>query len=396
MSPRSRADRVARSHGLAIAAFRLGGGFLVAAVVWGVVTLTGEGVRVWWGPLHAFMAGTVLLAISGATQLFTTTWSAAPPVDRRVGAVQRWLLALGAVGVVVAYPRRLDGLLIVSASLVAAALATLAGMLRSVVRHSLLRRFDWSTRCYLLAAASGLVGVTLGAIVGAGGTPYLDLRTAHMHLNLIGLVGFTIMGTLPTLLATTVRHRMVSGDELRFALAACALAVPLMTSGVWVGPEAVGVGAGLAAVSLLVVLAGIVIRLGPARVLTAGFPAVMITSGALWLAGWAAHQAVILIAEGHRVYAAATTVGVSGVAMVLFGSLAYLIPVLAGPGERLPANFARMQGWGWPRVVVANAVPLTVVTGVPTGAAVALAGLFLSDFLIRVATMVARGRAHPS
>ncbi len=385
MPPRSRADRVARSHTLASAAFRLGAVFLLWAVVWATVIATGDD-PIWWGPLHVFLTGTVLLAISGATQLFSTTWSASSPPDPRVGAAQRWTLAVGAFGVVIGYSRRLDWLLVAGAILVALGLVLLGGMLVGVVRRSLLRRFDWATRFYLLALGCGLVGVTLGAVVGAGvaGTSHLNLRTAHMHLNLVGLVGFTIVGTIPTLLPTTVHHRMVSGKELRLSFLASVVAAIAMASGAILGPVPVGFGAAVAALAGIAILGGVVTRLGVARVFGSGFPASMIVTGAIWLVGWAAHQAYVLVALGHRVFAAATAIGACGVALVMFGSLAYLVPVLAGPGERLGANFARMQGWGLVRVLLANAVPIAVVLGLPAPVVVTLGAAFVADFALRV------------
>ncbi len=71
-------------------------------------------------------------------------------------------------------------------------------------------------------------------------------------------------------------------------------------------------------------------------------------------------------------------------ALVLFGSLAYLVPVLAGPGERLGANFALMQGWGWVRMLVGNAVPVAVVVGLPAAVAVSVGAAFVADFALRV------------
>ncbi|HEX5630856.1 MAG TPA: hypothetical protein VFY15_04280 [Acidimicrobiia bacterium] len=385
MPPRSRADRVARSHDAARAAFRLGAGFLLWAVAWAVVIAAGDD-PTWWGPLHVFVTGTVLLAISGATQLFSTTWSASSPPDRRLGAIQRWTLAAGAIGVVVGYSRRLDWLLVPGAILVALGLALLGGMLVGVVRRSLLRRFDWATRFYLLALGCGLVGVTLGGVVGAGaaGASHLDLRTAHMHLNLVGLVGFTIVGTIPTLLPTTVHHRMVSGKELKLSFLGSVVAAIAMASGAIFGPVPVGFGAAVAALAGGTILGGVVLRLGVARVFGAGFPASMIVTGAIWLVGWAAHQAYVLIASGHRVFAAATAIGVCGVALVLFGSLAYLVPVLAGPGERLGANFARMRRSGWVRMLLGNAVPVAVVVGLPAAVAVSIGAAFVADFALRV------------
>lgn len=386
---RDRSRRVARSHTVATAAFRLGGGFLAVAVGWGLVRLAVPGT--WWGPLHAFVAGTVLLAISGATQLFSVTWAAAVPADRRLAAAQRWTVAIGVAGVLVGVGGHHRVVIIAGATLVGAGLGLLGVILVGVVRRSLLRRFDLSTRFYLLALVAGGFGVTFGAVVGAGGagSAYLDLRTAHLHLNLVGLVGFTILGTLPTLLPTTVRHPMVSGREAPLAWWGCLLATACMALGAVFGARWVGAATALVAIAAGAVLGGIVKRLGLRRLLRAGLPALLIATGTLWLVGWLVHQTWVLAGGFHRVYASATTVGVAGVGLVLFGSLAYLIPVLAGPGDRLTANFARMQRQAIPRLFAGNAVPLMVVLGVPAPWVVAMAAAFVADFAVRVSRVLA-------
>lgn len=62
-------------------------------LAWAVVVLARGGS--WWGPIHAFLAGTVLLAISGASQMFTITWAAVKPPTRLLTTTQRWLVAAG-------------------------------------------------------------------------------------------------------------------------------------------------------------------------------------------------------------------------------------------------------------------------------------------------------------
>jgi nitrite reductase (NO-forming) len=391
-----RRGRVARSHTVTATAFRLSGVFIAWAGVWALMRLV-DGTGGWWGPLHLFMAGAVMLAISGATQLFSVTWAAAVPADRRLAGAQRWVVAVGAAAAVIGVTRGIDGLTIAGAVLVGAGLIGLGWILVGIVRRSLLRRFALPGRFYLLAVASGVAGVTLGGIVGVGGAggAYLDARTAHMHLNLIGLVGFTIVGTLPTILPTTVRHRMVSGREATVAYWVCVVAAVLMAAGLIWGPVPVGAGAGLAALGGALILGGIVVRLGVRRVGGAGLPALLIATGTVWLLGWAAHQAVVLLGGAHTVYGRPVAIGVAGVAMVLFGSLAYLIPVLAGGGEALTANFARLHGWGLPRVLVANAVPILVLAGAPAAAAGTAAGVFVADFAVRVGRVLA-ARATPA
>jgi len=397
MAPAKRTGRVGRSHHTAARAFFLGGLFLGWASVWAVLRAL-EGGGTWWGPLHVFLVGTVLLAISGATQLFSVTWSAAVPTDPRIAAGQRWALAVGAAATVLGVTRGIGWLTATGATLVALAITALGLILVGVVRRSLLRRFDLSTRFYLLAASSGLIGVTLGGILGVGGagSAYLDIRTAHMHLNLVGMVGFTMLGTLPTLLPTTVRHPMVSGREAIIGFWCCTAAFGWFVSGVFLGPAAVGVGCALVGVAALLILFGIVLRLGVVRIAGAGFAALMIATGSLWLTGWVGYQAFSLIADGHRNFARATAVGVVGVGLVLFGSLAYLVPVLAGPGARLTANFGRMSGQGTLRAATANLVAGLLAFGAPGDWAVILAALFVADFVARVAMVLTVGRRELS
>jgi hypothetical protein len=92
MTP-GRGNRVIAPHSIARKAFLGAAFFAVVAVVWAAVVLaTGES---WWGPLHAFVAGTILLAISGASQMFTITWAAAIPPRASIAATQRWLIVFG-------------------------------------------------------------------------------------------------------------------------------------------------------------------------------------------------------------------------------------------------------------------------------------------------------------
>ena len=94
-----RVGRVVESHRLASYAFRLAGGFGLLALGWTLWVIWNGGS--WWGPLHAFLAGAVILAISGASQMFTVTWSAAPAPGRTVTTGQRWAVTVGVAAVLV-------------------------------------------------------------------------------------------------------------------------------------------------------------------------------------------------------------------------------------------------------------------------------------------------------
>lgn len=379
--------RVVESHGLARSAFRLAGVFGGVALIWSVVVLVRGGS--WWGPLHAFLAGTVLLAISGASQLFTITWAAARAPSRSLTSAQRWSAAAGVVAVLVGVTESLPWLVWVGGTGVVASLALLSWSIRSAVRRSLLRRFDLSSRFYLVAFAVAVVGVTLGMVLGSGqaGTAYADLRAVHAHLNLAGFVGLTIIGTLPTFLATVSHHRAVSGLEASVGWWACLSGVAVIAAGTVGGQRLVGAGTLLVSLGGAAVLGGIVLRLGDRGHSKPTF--VQITAGTVWLLAWGAVDGLTLLSGGTAgpfgLWTAAVVV--AGVGQVLAGSLGYLLPVLAGPP--LGANAERMSRRPTLALVVANLAGVAFVAGVEPLAWAAV-GVWLIDFSVKVAGIRSR------
>ncbi len=61
-----------------------------------------------------------------------------------------------------------------------------------------------------MRVAAGSAGMLIGIFVIAGPaqTRLADLRAVHLTLNLFGLVGLVVAGTLPFFAATQVRARM--------------------------------------------------------------------------------------------------------------------------------------------------------------------------------------------
>ena len=376
--------RVVESHRLARRAFRLGAVFVVAAVAWSGWVLAGGGP--WWGPIHAFAAGGVLLAISGATQLFTITWSAAPAPRPAVAAVQRWALAAGVGLVLAGRVTESRWSLVAGAMSVLAGLVTLGWILVGTIRRSLLRRFDLSSRFYLVALAAGVVGVGLGGFMGSGaaGDRLAGIRLVHYHLNLVGLVGFVIVGTLPTILPTFAHHRMVSGREAKVAWWLAVGSVVSMMAGLVFGAVAVGLGSVLAGAALLLVLGGVVGRLGR-RGLRGGLAYLQVVAGCGWLAAW-------VFVDGWRLVSGRgpdrTWVGaalVAGVGQVLFGALAYLLPVLAGRPPRLGRNLDRTHRRPWLPLVSANLAGVGFF--VSATVATVAAGVWVADFAYRIGRM---------
>jgi nitrite reductase (NO-forming) len=382
--------RVVESHQIARAAFVAAAAFGLVAVGWAIYVLMVGGS--WWGPLHSFLAGTVLLAISGASQMFTITWSSTRPPSRGVASSQRWLVIAGVAAVLAGVAFSIEALIWTGGTAVVGGIALLAWTVLTSIRRSLLRRFDLSARFYITAFACGIVGVTLGTIMGtgAGAVSFETLRLAHAHLNLLGLVGLTIIGTIPTLLPTTAHSRAVSGREALWAWWLALGGSVMMTAGIW-APRAVGAGSLAVALSGALILIGIVSRLWERG--RRQLPFAQISIGSAWLLGWAIVDAVSVIATGamphFQGWTAAAVVG--GVGQVLAGSLAYLVPVLKGsPFEK---NRRTMESNGWIPLLTANAGALCLGLGFAAGAGVAC-GLWVLDFGLRLLRVIVRSGAE--
>lgn len=248
------------SHHIARAAFLAAFAFALVAVGWSIYVLAVGGS--WWGPLHAFLAGTVLLAISGASRMFTITWSSTTPPPRAGVLTQRWLTIVGVAAVLVGVAFGMTPLVWFGGASAVAGVALLGEIIYSAIRKSLLRRFDLSARFYLVAFTAGVIGISLSTFMGAGselGTSP-SIRLVHAHLNLVGLVGLTIIGTIPTLLPTTAYSRAVSGREALAAWWMCLAGTVSIALGLFV-PELVGAGVLLVALAAALILGGILWRL---------------------------------------------------------------------------------------------------------------------------------------
>lgn len=380
--------RVVESHDIARAAFASSLVFAVVAGAWSVYTLVVGGG--WWGPLHAFLAGTTLLAISGASQMFTITWSSTVPPVRTAVVVQRRLLIGGVGAILTGVALEVPALVWMGGAAMVGGVVLLASMIHAAVRKSLLRRFDLSARFYLAGIASGAVGITLGTLMGAGVVvgAYPTVRLVHAHLNLVGFVGLTIIGTIPTLLPTTAHSRMVTGGEAVVAWRIAWVGTAAILVGLW-APWAVGAGAIGIAVSGMLLLAGILRRLwGRGR---HNLPFLQITLGTMWLIGWT-------LGDGWRVATTATmspysgwtaAVALAGVGQVLAGALGYLVPVLRG--SPFPANRRLLEERAWLPLTVLNGAGLCLGADAAL-AAVVLSAVWLTDFGIRLTRVIA-GRA---
>lgn len=378
--------RVVESHRIARSAFVCALFFALVAAGWSVYVLTAGGA--WWGPLHAFLAGTVLLAISGASQMFTITWSSTVPPSRTLVATQRWLLVSGVGAALVGVTFDVPMLAGLGGGAAVAGLVLLGSLIHASVRRSLLHRFDLSARFYLTAFAAGTLGIGLGTMMGAGvaSDSLANVRSVHAHLNLVGLVGLTIIGTVPTLLPTTAYSRSVSGREAVIAWWLALVGIAAVTVGLWL-PELVGAGTIFIAVAGVLILGGILGRLWDRGRRKLTF--LQITIGTLWLIGWSLIDGFqVMIGEPMIHFSGWTgAVVLAGVGQVLAGSLAYLVPVLKG--SPFVANRRIMERWLWLPLITLNAAGLALGAGLHT-ASVILSSVWVADFGIRLVRVIRR------
>jgi nitrite reductase (NO-forming) len=371
-APKGAAGRVIAAQRQARDGFALTLAFTVAALV---TAATGPRTGAWL-PLHLFLAGGVMSAISAATVLFAVTWSAGPAPSRWLTASQQALIAAGAIGV--AAGRELSGpgwVLDASALVFVAGLVTLATLVTTTVARGRERRFDVAVSWYVAAAAAGVVGVAFGLSMATGGS-LTGGRTAHVTLQLLGLVGLVIGGTLPTFAATLARTRLSPRATPTRHLAL--LAVEVAAIGTAVAGALLGAGrvaaAGYAAYAAGVAALATLLPRPTRRSLQWAGPRLIGAHLALawWTAAVAAAAWRSATGADPLPEAAVAILVIAGFAQLAWAALAYLGPVVRGGGhERLAAGFARTRSW--PALIAFNVAGLAAVIGWGTVVALAVA-----------------------
>lgn len=333
----------------------------------------------WWLPLHLFLVGGLLSAVSGATQYFAVTWAAGPPPTGRAAWVQRSLIAGGALILAVGRELKLPTVVATTGGLsIVTGLLALAVLLIHIVKPAVQRRFDPAIRFYLVAILAGGLGCGVGmTLLLSPDLGHHDrFLSAHVTLNLLGLVGLVIVGTLPFFSATEARTRMSSRATVRaqaVLLGWFALALAAATLGLLDGSSslaATGLGGYALGLGFLVTMLPTIRK---KQLRWAGPRLVQLGVGVVW---WAAGVAFASVraADGrppfdHSVLA---LIAVGGYAQILVGSLAYLGPVLRGGGhERLSAGFNSTRSWAG--LAVANIGVIGLASGRTAVATAALA-----------------------
>lgn len=207
-------------------------GFGGACLVWIVAGASLPGGR--WVAVHLFTLGVLSNAILTFTHHFgrTLTRTDGPSIDRwTVTANLGILLLLGGTVSLGRVP------MVFGATLLIGVVTASWWRLRTMRRAALGARFAWVARLYERAHGSFVHGAFIGLLLGLGLFPggwYLGARMAHLHANVLGFGGLTLLATLVFFGPTLVRAQMEpcaaarAARHLRHAATCLSLAIVLL------------------------------------------------------------------------------------------------------------------------------------------------------------------------
>jgi nitrite reductase (NO-forming) len=315
--------------------------------------------------VHLFTLGVLTNAVVAFSQHFGLTVTRAP--DQR----WRWqpaILNAGIVLVLVGIPTGAAWATALGATITTGVVFDSYLRLRRMRRQAVGARFAWIARMYERAHGSFIHGAILGLLLGVGllrGPWYGAGRIAHMHINILGWAGLTLLATLVFFGPTMLRTRIEDGADARAAVAlrhgatALTLAVLLLLATGADGP--VGTAAGSAAALALGVYAwsvGMVclpvLRAARTAKPSAARPPLIALCGWFPVLAWAD---VVVVASGQMkvldALGLAALAGVLGQAVVT--ALSYVAPALRGRTNADRAQLtARLARGAVPRTVAYN------------------------------------------
>ncbi|HUF59598.1 MAG TPA: hypothetical protein VMR89_08985 [Actinomycetota bacterium] len=348
--------------------------YAVAAVVWVAFGAELPGGR--WLAVHLFTLGVVTNLVLALSDHFARTLMRQPgdaPIAQLVAA------NVGAVAVFIGVSTGRQWWVAVGATVVSTAVFVSYRRLRRLRRTALGARFRWVVRTYELAHGAFLFGALLGALVGTGvlaGRWVGAARTGHLHVNILGWAGLTLLATIVFFGPTIARTRIREGADVRAAkalrLGAFGLgigALALVGTGFGGGPGAVA--RGLAALGLAVFAWSVTIVSLPVIVASTASRAPerwSVLAVAAWFVFAAWSDVLVVATDAWRFLepvGAAMLLGV--LAQAITASLGFVAPRLL---HLDPATaYARTEAWASARAVVWNAGVMLVVASAAVGPA---------------------------
>lgn len=379
--------------------------FAVASLVWVVAGSFLPGGR--WLAVHLFTLGVVTNVVLVFSDHFGRKLSKHDATRRGWYAP---VANVGILAVLVGIPNDVRILVGLGAVVVTAVVVASQVRLLAMARAAGERRFGWIPRIYLWAHAAFVVGAVLGMAMGVGWIPghwYAGVRVAHLHVNVLGWGGLTVLSTLAFFGPAIVRTRIAAGADDR-AGQALGVAAPALFVAV-TGLSLLGLGDGgatvarlVAAVALAVVATSVTVAVVPVGRAAAGAnegatrrPVVAV---ATWfvLAAWA-DVAVVATGAWRLLDAVGLAVFVGVLGQLIATVITYLVPLLRSRGfagrDVLLARFERgevVRTTVW-NVGVATMVVAAVIGGGTVGGVLVRIGWGL--VLVAVAWLLGAGLA---
>jgi hypothetical protein len=351
-----------------------------------------------WLLIHLLLLGAATNAILVWSAHFAAAILKPRSVDQHGATVRLGVLNTGVLAVLAGGTVGPAWVGVAGSAVVFAAIAVHLWMLATWLRRSLPARFAVVVRYYLAAGVALMLGIPAGAwmlVIADDQRPRLLLF--HAHVNLLGWITLTVLGTLLTLWPTVLRTRMVEG-----APAAAHRALPVAVAGLagvgvgvlawwpWVAAAGLVLFGGAVVLVALPMLAtarqSVLAPMGARQALAPGsFATWSIAAAVGWLLVALAWDAVTLVtapdvtAAADGFDAVIVPLGVGFVAQVLLGSLAFLLPMVLGGGPGPVRERLAMLDAHWSqRVTMANAALAVFLLPVPPYVRVATSLLVLA------------------
>jgi hypothetical protein len=372
--------------GGAVPNLRVAVAYLVAALVWVAGGSALPGGR--WFAVHLFTLGALTNVVLVFTEHFGRTLTRAP--EERI----RWQLPvvnLGILAVLVGLPREATLLVAGGATVVTATVFVAYLRLRRLRKDAVGARFTWVVRGYERAHGAFIHGAVLGALLGTGvlaGAWYGPARLAHLHVNVLGWGGLTLLCTLVFFGPTITRCRIEPGaDEraaraLRHGATGLTLGVVLLLATGFGGASVLPLRLAAAAALAVFAWAATTTCLAVFRAVRRAKPTATklpVAAVCLWLPAvvWAD---VAVVATGR--WALLDAVGLAALVGVLVpaitATLTFLAPMLRGPTVPTRARIIeRLERRAPLRAITANAAALVLVVGAAFGGSLGPGGAWM-------------------
>lgn len=318
-----------------------------------------------WLLVHLLLLGAVTNAVLVWSAHFADALLKNPSPSRRGQVARLVVLDAGVLAVVAGIVSGTWALTTTGAVLVGVAAAAHGVAIALQAHRALPSRFGASVRYYVAASACLPVGAALGTLLARHPDELLHGRLvlAHVAVNVLGWIGFTVLATLLTLWPTILRTRIAEGAERRSrqALPALAVSLTVVVAAALVGARTV------TAVALLGFLGAALWSLRPMLGAARARPprtyaAWSVLAAVAWLAvalGWLAVLVLLApdwAAAGEATHRVAVPLAAGFAAQVLLGALTYLLPVVRGGGPSVVrVTTDVLERAAALRVVVANA-----------------------------------------